>query len=122
MSKEKLSLRNLDPELRAAVDSALAKKADEVLVLDLRGIASFTDFFILCTGQSNRQLRSIADGVEESLRARRRKPSHVEGYPNGEWILMDYVDFVVHVFTPSSRSYYDLERLWGDADRLDIAI
>ena len=114
MSTDKLSLKTLDPLLREAVDAVLAKKGAEVLVL--------TDFFILCTGQSNRQLRSIADGVEESLRLLGRKPTHVEGYPNGGWILVDYVDFIVHIFNPLSRSYYELERLWGDADRLAIAI
>ena len=122
MSTDKLSLKTLDPLLREAVDAVLAKKGAEVLVLDLRDVASFTDFFILCTGQSNRQLRSIADGVEESLRLLGRKPTHVEGYPNGGWILVDYVDFIVHIFNPLSRSYYELERLWGDADRLAIAI
>ena len=72
------------------------------------------------TGGSHRQIETIADEIEEKLKEAKRKPSHVEGYPRGDWILMDYVDFVVHVFTPASRSYYDLERLWGDAKRLAV--
>ena len=77
--------------------------------------------FLICSGASNRQLKTIADAVDESLRGQGRKPIHLEGYPRGEWVLMDYVDFVVHVFTPASREYYDLERLWGDAERLAVA-
>jgi ribosome-associated protein len=88
--------------------------------MDLRGLASFTDFFLLCTGNSKRHLKSIAEAVEENLRKLRVKPDHVEGFPHGDWVLMDYVDFIVHVFTPRSRNHYDLERLWGDAARLDV--
>lgn len=121
MNKAKLSLDSLDPVMRAALDAAMDKKAEEILVLDLRGLASFTDFFLICTGNSSRQLKSIADQVEESLKTQNRRPTHVEGYPKGDWILMDYVDFIVHIFTPSSRSYFDLERLWGDAARLAVA-
>lgn len=121
MNESKLSLATLDPEFRAAVEAAQEKKASDILVLDLRGLASFTDYFLVCSGTSNRQLKTIADEVEKGLRALGRKPTHVEGYPRGEWILMDYVDFIIHIFTPSSRAYYDLERLWGDAERLAIA-
>jgi ribosome-associated protein len=91
------------------------------VVLDLRGLATFTDYFLICAGGSRRQIETIADEIEEKLGKAKRKPSHVEGYPRGDWILMDYVDFVVHIFTPASRAYYDLERLWGDAERLAIA-
>jgi ribosome-associated protein len=120
LKEKKLSLSNLDPMVRAAVEAARDKKAEDIVVLDLRGLASFTDYFLICSGASNRQLETISDEVEEKLRASKRKPSHVEGYPKGEWILMDYVDFVVHVFTPRSRAHYDLERLWGDAKRLAV--
>ena len=116
----KLGISTLDPDVHAAVDAAFDKKAEDILVLDLRGLATFTDYFLICSGGSQRQLETIADNVEERLRGEGRKPSHVEGYPKGEWILMDYVDFVVHIFTPQSRAYYDLERLWGDARRLDV--
>ncbi len=121
MSKKKLTLDDIGRELGVAIEASQEKKAGDVVVLDLRGLASFTDFFLLCTGNSNRQLKTIADAVEEKLRKIRVKPNHLEGYPHGDWLLMDYVDFVVHLFTPGSRSHYDLERLWGDAARLAVA-
>ncbi len=121
MKERKLSLATLDPALRLAVEATRDKKALDIVVLDLRGIASFTDYFLLCTGGSHRQLETIADEIEEKLKETKRRPSHIEGYPRGDWILMDYVDFVVHIFTPMSRSYYNLERLWGDAKRLAVA-
>lgn len=121
MTESKLTLSSLEPDLRGAVEAAQEKKAGEIVVLDLRGLASFTDYFLICSGTSHRQIDSIADEVESVLRSHSRKPSHIEGYPRGEWILMDYVDFVVHVFTPKSRAYYDLERLWGDAAKLAVA-
>lgn len=121
MKERKLSLSTLDPALRLAVEAARDKKALDIVVLDLQGIASFTDYFLIVTGGSHRQIETIADEIDEKLRETKRKPSHIEGYPRGDWILMDYVDFVVHVFTPTSRSYYSLERLWGDAKRLAVA-
>jgi ribosome-associated protein len=91
-------------------------------VLDLRTLSDFTDFFLICHGTSDRQVLAIADGIEEQLwRECRRRPSHVEGRRSAEWVLMDYVDFVVHVFQPETRSYYRLESLWGDAPRVRIA-
>ena len=121
MKERKLSLSTLDPALRFAVEAARDKKALDIVVLDLQGLASFTDYFLICTGGSHRQIETIADEIEEKLKEAKRRPSHVEGYPRGDWILMDYVDFVVHIFTPASRSYYDLERLWGDAKRIAVA-
>lgn len=121
LSDSKLTLSSLTPGLKRAVIAAQDKKAADITVLDLRALASFTDYFLICSGTSHRQLASIADEIETSLRSLGRKPSHTEGYPRGEWILMDYVDFVVHIFTPSSRGYYDLERLWGDAEKLAVA-
>ncbi len=121
MTENTLTLNSLDPELKSAVFAAQEKKAADILVLDLRGLASFTDYFLIVTGNSHRQIKSIADAVERSLRSMKRRPSHVESFPRGEWILMDYMDFVVHVFTPTSREYYDLERLWGDAQKLAVA-
>ena len=121
MKERKLSLSTLDPALRLAVEATRDKKALDIVVLDLQGLASFTDYFLIATGGSHRQIATIADEIEEKLREAKRKPSHIEGYPRGDWILMDYVDFVVHVFTPQSRSYYNLERLWGDAKRLAVA-
>jgi ribosome-associated protein len=121
LKDRKLSLSTLDPALRVAVEATRDKKALDIVVLDLRGLASFTDYFLICTGGSHRQLETIADEIEQKLKEAKRRPSHIEGYPRGDWILMDYVDFVVHVFTPTSRAYYDLERLWGDAKRLAVA-
>ena len=121
MNESKLTLSSLEPELRGAVEAAQEKKAGDILVLDLRGLASFTDYFLICSGTSHRQIESIADEVASSLRSLSRRPSHIEGYPRGEWILMDYVDFVVHIFTTTGRDYYDLERLWGDAEKLAVA-
>ncbi len=121
LNETKLTLSSLEPGLRAAVEAAQEKKAGDIVVLDLRGLASFTDYFVICTGTSHRQIESVADEVEASLRALSQRPTHKEGYPRGEWVLMDYVDFVVHIFTPKSREYYDLERLWGDAEKLAVA-
>lgn len=95
-------------------------KAEGVVLLDLRGIASFTDFFLICSGTSPRQVRAIADRVEEKLKAQRYSLLHKEGYEEASWVLLDYVDLVVHVFSPETRGYYDLERLWADAPRIDL--
>jgi ribosome-associated protein len=107
--------------VEAAARAALAKKAEEVVALDLRSSTDFTDFFLILSGQNQRQLVAIADAVLDTLRAAGRRPDHVEGYPRQEWILLDFSSFVVHVMTPRSRGFYDLERLWGGAKRLEIA-
>jgi ribosome-associated protein len=107
--------------LKVALNAADAKKANDMVALDISGIASFADFFILCTGDSSRQMQAIADEVEQRLRAIGIRPSHIEGYQNAEWILMDYLEFVVHIFSKSARVYYDLERLWRDGKRLDVS-
>ena len=105
----------------SAARAALAKKAEEVVALDLRSSADFTDFFLLVSGQNQRQLVAIADAVLDALRAEGRRPDHVEGYPRQEWILLDYSGFVVHVMTTRTRTFYDLERLWGGARRVEVA-
>ena len=110
----------IPPEVRKAAHAALDKKADEVVVLDLRKGSAFTDYFVLASGTSQRQLVAIADAVQEAMRAEDLRPTHVEGYPRQEWILLDYSGFVVHIFTPRTRSFYDLERLWGGAARLEV--
>jgi len=104
-----------------AARAGLAKKAADVVALDLRSSADFTDFFLLLSGQNQRQLVAIADAVTDALRALGRRPAHVEGYPRQEWILLDYSSFVVHVMTPRTRTFYDLERLWGGAGRVEVA-
>ena len=113
-------MKALPPPLARAARAALDKKAEAVLALDLRPVADFTDFFLLLTGQNQRQLVAIADAVTDTLRAQGLRPAHVEGYPRQEWILLDYGDFVVHVMTPKSRAFYDLERLWGGSERLEV--
>jgi ribosome-associated protein len=115
------SKAHLPADVVAAVKAAASKKADHVALLDLRKAAGFTDFFVLATGANARQIRAIAEAVEEALSARRIKPSHTEGYERTEWILLDYFDFVVHVFSPETRRFYGLERLWGSAIPVDIS-
>jgi ribosome-associated protein len=112
--------KRLTGEVGKAVGAALDKKASDVVILDLRNTPAFTDFFVLCSGQSTRQVKAIADGVEETLRAAKIRPAHVEGYDRAEWILMDYFTFIVHVFTPQTRAFYSLERLWGSAERIEV--
>jgi ribosome-associated protein len=113
--------RRLTGDIAKAVRAALDKKALDVVVLDLRNAHAFTDFFLLCSGQNVRQVHAIADAVEDALRAANVRPAHVEGYKRGEWVLMDFFTFIVHVFTPQTRDFYSLERLWGDAERIEVS-
>ena len=106
--------------LVAALRAACDKKARDMVVLDLRKVASFTDYFLISTGASTRQARTISDSVEQALRAAGRRPMHSEGYSNGEWILLDYGDLIVHTFVEATRKFYDLERLWRDAERVPL--
>jgi ribosome-associated protein len=103
------------PEVARAVELILDRKGEDVAVLDLRGIASATDFFVIASGRSDTHVSSIADHVVDELKEEGVRPAGVEGMRGGRWVLMDYVDFVVHVFHPDARSFYQLERLWGDA-------
>jgi len=112
---------NLEPALELAVKAALDKKAEDAVLLDLQRAAGFTDYFLLLSGTNPKQLVAIADAILETLKAAGRRPDHVEGYPRQEWILLDYGTFVVHVFTPRNRGFYDLERLWGSATRVELA-
>ena len=112
--------KKLSGDVAKAVEAALDKKASEIVVLDLRQTPAFTDFFVLCSGQNQRQVKAIADAIEDSLRTERVKPAHVEGYDRAEWVLMDFFTFIVHVFTPQTRAFYSLERLWGDAQRIEV--
>jgi ribosome-associated protein len=109
-------------QVTEAVAAALDKQAHDLSVLDLRQAAGFTDFFVICTGTNARQVRAIADHVREVLADKGVKPSHVEGYDRSEWILLDYFDFVVHVFAPETRVFYGLERLWGNAEPIAIDV
>ena len=115
------SRKRVSAEVSTAVHAALDKKAHDVVVLDLRETPAFTDFFLVCSGQNVRQVQAIADSIEEALRAAKVRPSHVEGYDRADWVLMDFFTFIVHVFTPATRKFYSLERLWGDAERIAVA-
>jgi ribosome-associated protein len=105
--------------LRLALVAVEDKKAFDVVLLDISRVASFASYFLICSGDSSRQIQAIADEVEKKLKENGIRPNHIEGYRHAEWVLMDYVDLVVHVFSKSARSYYDLERLWRDGKRLD---
>jgi len=103
------------------VEAARDKKAEDVLVLDLRGLCDFTDYFVICHGSSSRQVLAISEAIEERLReSEKRKPKHVEGRRTADWVLMDFIDVVVHVFLEEKRAFFGLERLWGDARRMAI--
>lgn len=101
--------------VREAVAAAEDRKAVDLQVLHLSEVSDFTDYFVICSGTSERQVQAIADAVEESLRKDGKRPLHVEGYNRGHWVLLDYGDFVVHIFQDETRRFYALERLWGDA-------
>jgi len=119
MTRREVKVR-LPGDVAAAVSAADAKKAENLIVLDLRKAGGFTDFFVVCSGANPRQIRAIADSVMEALSASGIKPAHLEGYDRAEWILLDYFDFVVHVFAPETRTFYALERLWGNAERVAV--
>ena len=124
-TEAKTSTKKKSPRLTAqvklAITAADSKQAVNVVVLDLRKSAGFTYFFVIASGTNTRQVRAIADAVVETLAAKGTKPAYVEGYDHSEWILLDYFDFIVHVFGPETRVFYDLERLWGNADRIEVA-
>jgi ribosome-associated protein len=111
----------LDERVLLALHAAGEKKAHALVVLDLREVASFTDYFVIASGTNVRQVQAVADEVQEQLRKRLRvKPARVEGYNSAEWVLLDYGDFIFHVFEEKSRRFYDLERLWRDAVRVPL--
>jgi ribosome-associated protein len=121
LSKRAAKAPRLPVDVIDAVKAAVSKKAEQLVVLDLRKDAGFTDFFVIATGANARQIRAIAEAVEDALMARKVKPSHTEGYQRTEWVLLDYFDFVVHVFSAQTRAFYGLERLWGNATSVDIS-
>jgi ribosome-associated protein len=108
--------------MTAGIAAALDKKAENVVVLDLTKASAFTDFFVICNGTNKRQVQAIADAVREAIAKGGAKPALVEGYERGDWILIDYFDFIVHVFMPATRDFYGLEKLWGDAERVDVSV
>lgn len=111
----------LDPEVQLALKCASEKKAFDMVALDLRPIASFTEFFLIASGANQRQVQAIADEINEQLRKQLdTRPVRVEGYNSADWVLLDYGDFVVHIFNGEARDFYDLARLWRDAGRVEI--
>lgn len=111
---------DLKRQVSEAVSACNEKKAEEITILELeKNSGAFTDYFIVCSGTNPRQIQAISDEVEKRLKDAGMRPTHVEGYKQAEWVLLDYVDFVVHVFSEKARKFYDLERLWKSAKRLE---
>jgi len=119
-SKAQPTSEKLDERVLAALHAAAEKKAIEPVVLDLREIASFTDYFVIVSGANERQVQAISDEIYESLKKAGHAAARVEGYKTAEWILLDYGDFVVHVFEQKARKFYDLERLWRESKRVEL--
>ena len=115
MSGKVQSQPDIAARCRNVVAAAEGRKAQDLRVLALSGISSLADYFLFCSGNNERQVQAIADAVVERLRADKIRPHHVEGYHPGRWVLLDYGDFVVHVFDESTRAFYALEKLWADA-------
>lgn len=111
----------MTPQLREAVRAAQDRKALDLRVLNLEGSCSFTSYFLICTGTSSRHTQAICDAILEKLKKSGYAPTHVEGYAQAEWILVDYLNFVVHIFSERARHFYDLERLWKNAPRLAVS-
>lgn len=116
-TKRKASSPRLPKAITVAIAAAQDRKAAGVVVLDLKKAGAFTDYFVICSASNPRQVQAIADAIEEALKAQKQRPSLVEGYSRAEWILLDYFDFVIHVFSKHARDFYALDRLWGSATR-----
>lgn len=119
---EPAGMLDTEDAVRIAARAASEKKATDLVVLDLRNAASFTEYFLICTGASTRQVQAVSNAVEEALLKSGKRPLHIEGYSSAEWILLDYGDFIAHVFSAASRRFYDLERLWRDAPRVEVKV
>ena len=115
-----MTLNALDPEILLAVEAAQEKQALDVSVLNLSGSGAFADYFLLCSGSSQPQIQAIGEAVEERLHRAGRRVAHREGKSSAEWVLLDYGFFVVHIFSERARQYYDLERLWRNAERIEF--
>ena len=111
----------MPPAVRVAMAAIDGLKGQDLLALDVRDVNDATDFFVIATGTSDAHVRGIANAVIEALRQTGQRPHHVEGLTVGRWVLLDYVDFVIHVFHPESRAFYQLERLWSDAPELEFS-
>ncbi|MGH9738161.1 MAG: ribosome silencing factor [Candidatus Acidiferrales bacterium] len=115
-----MKFEDLQPEVRAAVEAAQDKQASNITVLKLSGVSAFADYFLLCSGESSPQLHAIAEAIEERLHRHGRRLAHREGKAGAEWVLLDYGFIVIHIFGEGARRYYELERLWRHAERLDV--
>ena len=116
---QRLKSPKTEPLSLVAVHAAEAKQAKDIHVLDLREVTSFADYFVVCSGANARQNQAIVDEIGRQLKERGEHPNSIEGYQNAEWILMDYGDYLIHIFSEKARIYYDLERLWRDAKPLE---
>src|SRR4030095_443429 len=115
-----MSKNDLKHQVAEAISACQEKKAEEITILELeKGSGAFTDYFVVCSGTNSRQIQAISDEVEERLERKGLRPAHMEGYRQAEWVLLDYVDFVVHIFSEKARKYYELERLWKSAKKLE---
>ncbi len=119
---EFMKKNDLKRQVAEAINACQAKKAEELSILELeKDSGAFTDYFVVCSGTNPRQIQAISDEVEDRLKKFGLRPAHIEGYKQAEWVLLDYVDFVVHVFSEKARKYYELERLWKSAKKLELA-
>ena len=122
MTKDSKKKSDLKKQVSQAISACQEKQAEEITVLELeQGSGAFTDYFVMCSGTNPRQIQAISDEVEQRLERTGMRATHIEGYRQAEWVLLDYVDFVVHVFSEKARKFYDLERLWKSARRLEPA-
>ena len=112
--------KDLPVDLKRAIELAIDRKGNEMLLLDLRGVSTATDYFLLINGTSDTHVRSIADNIIDEMRKEGMRADHIEGLRSGRWVLIDFIDFVVHVFHPAARDFYQLDRLWGDAPAIPI--
>jgi ribosome-associated protein len=119
-TSKKLYKKDLPNDVRMSLKASQAKKGEGMVILDLKSISSFTDYFVIMQGNSKRQNMAICENVERELKEKDIRPESIEGRENAEWILMDYGNFIVHIFSKEAREYYSLEKLWGDAPRLDF--
>ena len=119
-TKKATGTPRLPKAISTVIEAAQDRKATGVVVLDLKKAGAFTDYFVICSASNPRQVQAIADAVEEALKGQKQRPSLVEGYARAEWILLDYFDFVIHVFSKHARDFYGLDRLWGSATRIEF--
>ena len=116
----KRASKKFPAQVQRAIEAGQDRHAGDVVVLDLRPADGFTDYFIIMTGQNTRQIQAISDAIQDSLGTKGVKAAYIEGGDRAGWMLLDYFDFIVHIFSPESRAFYALERLWGNADRIDV--